>query len=209
MTPCPHQLESNEVLSVNGNRIHAPTVDRHRPLRHRLEESNQVRHRLEESNQGPSTQSPVSPAAAAAVAPAASNLQYLRLLLLLQSAAAAAAALAATLADAATAAWPPQGHQLFPGPGVSGTKLAGKKIGATANADGRHPGISRTKPGGDTMPKGSGAKPPRLCTKPVAAIGRSGGAVVIGLARRQRLPRLVGHDGVTEDDVEPRITSGR
>ena len=25
------------------------------------------------------------------------------------------------------------------------------------------------------MPKGSGAKPPRLCTKPVAAIGRSGG----------------------------------
>jgi hypothetical protein len=143
------------------------------------------------------------------LAPAASNLRYLRLLLLLQSAAAAAAALAATLADAATAAWPPQGHQLFPGPGVSGTKLAGKKIGATANADGRHPGISRTKPGGDTMPKGSGAKPPRLCTKPVAAIGRSGKAVVIGLARRQRLPRLVGHDGVTEDDVEPRITSGR
>ena len=53
----------------------------------------------------------------------------------------------------------------------------------------------------------------RLGTKPrgamVAAVARSGETVGIGLARRQRLPRLVGHDGVTEDDVEPRITSGR
>ena len=66
---------------------------------------------------------------------------------------------------------------------------------------------------GDTTPEGPVAKAPRLGTKPrgamVAAVARSGETVGLGLARCQRLPRLVGHDGVTEDDVEPRITSGR
>ncbi len=99
MTPCPHRLESNEFLSVNGNRIHAPTVDRHRPLRHRLEESNQVPHRLAESNQVPSTQSPVSPAAAAVA--------YTCSLHSPVTPAVVAAALAATRPDAAPAALAP------------------------------------------------------------------------------------------------------
>jgi len=31
------RLDSNQVISVHGNRMHAPTVDRHRrPVRHRL-----------------------------------------------------------------------------------------------------------------------------------------------------------------------------